>query len=263
VVRGKARRSQRRRPIAPAAGRGVARPEHDARQVLNRLGVEGQGRDQRQIARRVVVAVEETELLLAVRRIVGRVQVERDPPGAAVEPAPMVRDHGPGQVLPHADQLAPADPVLEPREGRLRAECRPGQWLAVEHQLVQRVVGEPGGVVAIEIARGQAKDPLPNQVQDRVRDLPRLSRIRQTPGHGLGQAQSLVHGLEQHQPAVRAGVGHVESGPDRWPKTLVSEGQLGYTVCSHRVSPRSGDEASRHRFYSTDEGPVALVFHRS
>ena len=91
----------------------------------------------------------------------------------------MVGDHRPGQALPHADQIAPADAVLEAREGRLRAERRPGQRLAVEHQLVQRVVGEPGGVVAIEIARGQAKHPLPDQVQDRVRDLPRLPRIRQ------------------------------------------------------------------------------------
>jgi hypothetical protein len=124
-----------------------------------------------------------------------------------------------------------------------------------EDQLVQRVVSEPGGVVAIEIARGQAKDPLSDQVQDRVRDLPRLPRIRQAPGHGVRQVQPFVHGLEQHQPAVRAGVGHVESRHDRWPKTLASEGQLGYTVCSHRASSYSGVEASRHRFYSTDEGP--------
>ena len=167
----------------------------------------------------------------------------------------MVGDDRPGQPVPHADQIAPADAVLEAREGRLRAERRPGQRLAVEDQLVQRVVGEPGGVVAIEIARGQAKDPLPDQVQDRVRDLPRLPRIRQAPGHGLRQAQPLVHGLEQHQPPVRAGVGHVEPRHDRRPKTLVSEGQLGYTVCSHRASSYSGVEASRHRFYSTDEGP--------
>ena len=111
----------------------------------------------------------------------------------------MVRDDGPRQRVAQPDQIAPADGVLEAREGRLRAERRPGQRLAVEHQLVQRVVGEPGGVVAIEIARGQAKDPLPDQVQQRVRDLARLPRIRQARGHGLRQPQPLVHGLEQHQ----------------------------------------------------------------
>jgi hypothetical protein len=108
------------------------------------------------------VAVEEAQLLLAVRGIVGRVQVDRNPPGAPVEPAPMVGDHRPSQALPHPDELAPADAVLEAREGWLRAQGRPRQRLAVEHQLVQRVVGEPRRVVAIEIARGQAKDSLPD-----------------------------------------------------------------------------------------------------
>jgi hypothetical protein len=91
---------------------------------------------------------------------------------------------------------------------------------------VQRVGGEPRGVVAIEIARGQAKDPLADQVQNRVCDLPGLPTIPQARGHGLRQAQPLVDGLEQHQAAIRAGVGHVEPRDDRRPEALVSEGQL-------------------------------------
>jgi hypothetical protein len=36
------------------------------------------------------MAVEEAQLLLAVGRIGGRVQVDRDPPGPSVEPAAML-----------------------------------------------------------------------------------------------------------------------------------------------------------------------------
>jgi hypothetical protein len=163
----------------------------------------------------------------------------------------MVGDHRASQAPPDVDQIAPADAILEAREGRLRAQGGPCQWLAVEHQLVQRVVGESRGVVAVEIARGEAKDALADQVQDRVRHLPRVPGIRQARRHGLRQPQPLVHGLEQHQAAVRAGVWHVEPRHDRRPETLVSEGQLGYTVCSHRATSRVGAEAPCHRFYST------------
>src|SRR5438093_6038819 len=50
----------------------------------------------------VVVPVEEAELLLAVRRIVGGVEVDRDPRGPALESPAMVLDHGVGQDVPIA-----------------------------------------------------------------------------------------------------------------------------------------------------------------
>jgi hypothetical protein len=161
-----------------------------------------------------------------------------------------------------ADQIAPADGVLKPREGRLRAERRSGQRLAAEDQLVQRVVGDPSGFVAIEIARGQAKDPLPDQIPHRMRNLPRLPRIRQRLGHSLGLAQSLVHRLEQDQPTVRTGVGHVEPGQNRRPQALVSEGQLGYRICRHRVPRVRATKRLDTASIAPMRDPVALVFHR-
>jgi hypothetical protein len=167
---------------------------------------------------------------LTVRRIVGRVQVDRDPPGATVPATPMLGDHRAGQPVADADQIVSAHRVLEAREGRRRAQGGPRQRLAVEHHLVHRVVGEPGGVVAIEIAGGQAKDPLPDQVEQRVRDLARLPGVRQARRDRLRQPPPLVHRLEQNQAAIRAGVGHVEPSHDRRPKTLGSERQLGYSL---------------------------------
>ncbi len=162
-------------------------------------------------------------------------------------------DDRPRQFVAQPDEIVPPDGVLEARDRRLRAQRRPGQRLAVEDQLVQRVGGEPGGVVAIEIAGRQTKDPLPNQVQARVRNLPGLPRIRHAPAHSLRQAQPLVHGLEQYQAPILAGVRNVEPRDDRRPETLVSEAQLRYTVCSHRASSAACIETSNHRFYSTVE----------
>src|SRR5581483_11675384 len=75
----------------------------------------------------------------------------------------------------------------------------------------------------------------------------------QAAGQPLGHAQPVVEGLEQQRPAIRAGVGLIEPGDDRLPKPLELEADLRYTGCSHRASSCVGVEASRHRFYSTDE----------
>src|SRR2546425_11198775 len=38
------------------------------------------------------------------------------------------------------------DGVLEPRERRLRSQGRPGEGIALEQELVDRIVGQPGSV---------------------------------------------------------------------------------------------------------------------
>ena len=65
-------------PIGPAAGRRVAGPQHGGDGILLRLGAEGHRGDDRQMAPGVVVAIEEGKLLLAVGRVVGRIEVERN-----------------------------------------------------------------------------------------------------------------------------------------------------------------------------------------
>jgi hypothetical protein len=77
---------------------------------------------------------------------------------------------------------------------------------------VPGILGQPGRVVAIGIAAGQAEDPLPHEVQRRVLDLAGLAVVPQTAGHGLHDAKFAVHCLEQHGAAVGAGRGDVEPG---------------------------------------------------
>jgi len=156
-----------------------------------------------------------------------------------------------GQSLGHCEEVAPPRAVLEPRQRRLRAERRPGERIAVEQQLVDRIVDQSGGVVAVGVAQRQPEHPLAEQLQDRMLDLPRRPPLRYARGQALGQSQPAVDCLEQDRPTVRTGVGHVEGRHHRLGIPLEPEGQLRYTVCSHRVSSHLCVEATRHRFYST------------
>ena len=131
----------------PAGGRHIAGPQHRRAQI-----VEGQ-KQQRQVAPAIVVPVEEGELLGAVRRVVGRIQVDRDPPRPPVQPALMPLDDPHRQLASQLVEGGPADAVLEPRDRRLRGQRLPRHRVPPEQQLVDRVVGEVVGVVA-----GNAED---------------------------------------------------------------------------------------------------------
>ena len=198
------------------------------------------------------MAAEQAEFLLAMGGILGRIQVDGD---AAHAPAPQSAalggDDGIGHAAQHAAQRRATDRVLEPRQRGLRAQGRASQRVAVQGQLVQRIVGQPRGVVAIGVAQRQPEHALPHQVQDGVLDLPRLSPIAQAARQRRGHPEPGIQRLEQEQPPVGAGVRLVEGHGHRLEEGLVLEGQLRYTDCSHRASSRVCDEASRHRSYRT------------
>ena len=95
--------------------------------------VEGQKRQQRQVAPAIVMPVEEGELLGAVRRVVGRIQVDRDPPRPPVQPALMPLDDphrqlarqliegGVGQRRSRTARSSAARPTPRQRPGPARA----------------------------------------------------------------------------------------------------------------------------------------------
>jgi hypothetical protein len=116
---------------------------------------------------------------------------------------------------------------------------------------VDRIVGQPGRIVAVAVATGYPEHALPRQLDDLMPDLAQLPRIGEGVGQPLRQAELGIDRLEQDGPAIRIGVGHVEGGDHRLGIILESEGRLRYTACSHRISSHLCVEASSHRFYST------------
>ena len=126
--------------------------------------------------------------------------------------APVAIQHGLEQRLAQRQQLAARDVVLEPRQRRLRGQCVAGDGIAAEQQLVDRIVGEPRGVVGVLVAERQAVDALAEQIRQAVTHLAGLALIDERRGESRDQAEASIGGLEQHRAAVRAGVGDVEGG---------------------------------------------------
>ena len=109
-------------PARPARGRRIARPQHRRAQVLLGFVVEGEKRQQRQITPTVVVSVEERELLRAMGRVIGRIEINRDLPSPAMEPPLMPLDHVGGEVASHRIEVLRFDTVFEARDRGLRGE---------------------------------------------------------------------------------------------------------------------------------------------
>ncbi len=69
--------------------------------------------------------------------------------------------------------------------------------IPLDQELVDGVVGQSRGVVAIGVAAGEAEDPLSKQLERLMPDLARLAAIRQARGHALGQPELGVDPLER------------------------------------------------------------------
>ena len=78
----------------------------------------------------------------------------------------MPRDDPRGQLVRHAVERAAVDRVLEPRQRRLRRQALARNRVSVEQQLVDGVVGETVGIIAVGMAAGDAKDALADQVRE-------------------------------------------------------------------------------------------------
>jgi hypothetical protein len=156
--------------------------------------------------------------------------MRRAPPLA---PGPLLRDHEVGERMPQPSQHQRGDGILEARQRGLRGQRRAGERIAIQQQLVHRIVGQAGGIVAIGVATDEPEDALLHQLEELVLDLAGLPRIPQAAGDGGGHPEPPIDGLEQHPPAVRTGMLGVEP---RYDKLVELERELRYTGCSHRAS---------------------------
>ncbi len=224
---------------------GVARPEQRRDEVLAGFVIKRQARDQRQITPVVVEAIEEGQLLRAVRLVFGRVEVDRDPPHAAAA-TPMPGNHGVGQRVAQAEQPSGRGPVLEARDRRLRRQPAAVERIAIHQQLVDRIVGESVGVIPVGMATRDREDALREQVADPVRHAGRRARLGRRRRQRGQQAEPAVGRLEQERAPIRAGVRLVERGDER----AIDEGGkqnslwYGMVVQQRRLRVAKGPSAS-------------------
>ena len=144
----------------------------------------------------VVVGVEEPQLLRAMHRVEGVVDVEDDPAGHLAEAAAVEPDHGPA----HAQQRPRPRQVLEPRDGRLRAE-RGLLGQMVERELEHRVVAQAVGVVAVLVAGRDHQQAEAQDGGDAVPDPLRGARVVDAGGEPIGDAEPMLD-LAQGQQAT-------------------------------------------------------------
>ena len=118
------------------------------------------------------------------------------------------------QLAPHPVERSPARAVLEPRDRRLRRQGRAGHRVSPEQQLVDRVIGQVVGIVAIGMSARDAEDPLADQVLTRVPNLPRCASVGQTPGERRDHAVHPLRRLEQDGTAIGTRLLAVERGDE-------------------------------------------------
>jgi hypothetical protein len=165
----------------------------------------------RQEAALAVVGVEERELLLAVRRIAGVIDVEHEPPrhvGEAVAEQLNHRRH-------HPLEGGWTRQVLQPAHGRLRAQVLAALGQPADRHLERRVDPQAVAVVGIRIAgrdqQGAEADHLGQGVPDPLR-CPRVGEAARQP---FGKPEPTFDlGQEQH-PGIRGQPAAIEGEMDR------------------------------------------------
>ena len=98
--------------------------------------------------------------------------------------------------------VPPARGVLEARERRLGGESRPAERIAIEQELVDRILGQSAGIVAVFVAAGDPVQALPHQPDQLVPDLAGLPPVGQMAASCRVSPRRLER-LEQDRPAIR------------------------------------------------------------
>jgi len=215
------------------------RPQDRGDEVLPGFVIEGQRRDERQIAPMIIEPVEEGELLPAVGLVFGDIKIDGNQPDTAPS-ATMPRDHGIGERVTHPQQHPGGGRVLEARNRRLRRQPAAVDRIAPQQQFVDRIVGEPVGVIAVRMATGDRVDALREQIADAVRHPRRRARIRNRRGQCGQQAELAIGRLEQDRAPVGTRVGLIKRRDQGPIEEVGKQNSLCYRVVVQRNRLRVG-----------------------
>jgi hypothetical protein len=129
----------------------------------------------------------------------------------------------------------------------LRGERITGDRVTAEQQFVNRVVGEPIGVVRIGMAAREAEDPLRQQIGQRMLHLARLPLVGEASGQPVDQSIPPFGRLQQDRTAVGTRVRLVEGRHERAITEVGKENSLWYRVGAQRERLRCRTSASTQR----------------
>ncbi len=195
-------------PAQEGAGLPPARPLGGAQHGGDRAPLAVEHHDRLE-AVRVVVGVEQSQLLIAMNSIEGVVDVEHDAPRHLPEAGAVEPDHGPR----HAQQGPCPGQVLQARDSRLRAE-RVATRQTVQSQLEGRVMAQAVGVVAVLVAGRDHQHAATQDLGNTVPDPFRQTRISNAGGKAFGHAEPLLDLTQGQHAGVGGELPAVEAGDD-------------------------------------------------
>jgi hypothetical protein len=222
---------------------------------------------ERQVAVTAIVTVKEPPLLLAMERVIGRVEVEDD-----LLRWPLVRlqeqiDEQVGERRRVVTDLmiaviGPQRGVFQPVERALAGERRAVRPLRLEpvgEQREHRVVAQLVVVVHVLIAQGDADDPLSHQGRQHVHHLVLLAVVLKARGDPLDQADRAI-GVAQQQPAPVGGHGAAVERRHHPPRSEAFKLELFQgTLCLHRTPPTNPGKCLSQQHYPRFSGPMHLL----
>ena len=152
----------------------------------------------RQEAAGVVEGVEQRELLVAVHRVAGLVDVQHDRRRRDREGAAEDVDQGGRQ----ARHLSARGRVLEPAHGGLRTQIAPALRRPADRQLEQRIGAQVVAIVGVLVAAGDREHTEPEHRRQRVNRPRRIAPFPDAARQRPGEAEPAFRRAQQHQPAV-------------------------------------------------------------
>ena len=152
----------------------------------------------RQEAVGIVVGVEQRQLLPAVNRVAGVVDVQRDRGRLLREAlAEQIHHHRCHPRRPHL-----VGHVLEPAHGRLRAQWRSALWQPARRQLEQRVIAQRIAVVCILMAAGDSHHAEQQHLLHRVDDPAGIAPVLHAGRQHAREPQTPVRLPQEQQAAI-------------------------------------------------------------
>jgi hypothetical protein len=185
--------------------------------------------DERVIHVLVVPPMKERELLRPMRRVIRAVEIEDEIRGVLVGSVGIGAEPVNASAREALDR-GPVDRILQPRERRLRSECR--EAIGRDH-LERRIMPQPIGVVDIFVSGDDLIQPLTDERVEIVRNVARVPSVGNPADHVGAEPELLVEFSDEQQAGIRreGAAGKID---DKF--GLESEAKLAITLCSHRTS---------------------------
>ena len=221
---------------------------------------------ERQIAIAAIVAVKEPPLLLAMQRIVGRVQVEHDLLGRRrVRVEEQVDEQPLDRCLVMADLVVAcrlaSRRVLEPVERRLagqRRTIRSARGELAGNGRQHRVVPQLIVIDQILVAQRQGEHALPDQGGHAVLDPLGRTVVDKAGGEPPDEADRTVGRPQQQRPCVRGDRPAIEPGHHHAALNWCKLKAIETTLCRHRGTPLRAPKPLPQKNFRSFRAPMHL-----